>query len=92
MHAVRRVHPGEVHLEEVRRDAPGEDEVIVDVLYAGVNPFDMQVLRGEIGDSSRPITLGAEATGRVGETLVQVSGGGLGVAWGRPATAPTRLR
>jgi NADPH2:quinone reductase len=45
-----------------------------------VNPFDAQVLRGEIGVGSRVLTLGAEGSGTVEGRPVQVSGAGLGVA------------
>ena len=84
MQAVQRLSAGVVDVRDVELGVVGDDEVLVDVLYAGVNPFDMQVLRGEIGDPSRELTLGAEATGTVGGVLVQVSGGGLGA--GRDGT------
>lgn len=79
MRAVRRQSPGVVEIVDVPNVRAGTDDVVVDVLYAGVNPFDMQVLRGQIG-GSRPLTLGAEATGLLDGQPVQVSGGGLGAA------------
>ena len=76
MRAVRRTSPGTVEVREVEAGNPGPGEVLVDVEYAGVNPFDAQVLRGEIGpDPAAELTLGAEATGRLDGRLVLVSGG-----------------
>lgn len=84
MRAIQRVQPGRAELREVAQPIPGDDDVRVDVLYAAINPFDLQVLRGEVGSSDQPITLGSEATGLVGTDLVQISGGGIGV--NRPGT------
>lgn len=76
MRAVRRTSPGTVAVRDVEAGTPGPGEVLVDVVYAAVNPFDAQVLRGEIGpDPAAELTLGAEATGRVDGRLVLVSGG-----------------
>lgn len=81
MRAVRRTSPGTVEVGDAEVGTPGPGEVLVDVEYAGVNPFDAQVLRGEIGpDPEAPLTLGAEATGRLDGRLVLVTGGGLGAA------------
>lgn len=81
MIAVRRVEPGKVSVEEVPEPEPGPDDVVVDIAYAAVNPFDMQVLRGQIGaDPTRRLTLGTEATGYLAGRPVLVSGGGLGVS------------
>lgn len=76
MRAVRRTSPGTVEVRDVEAGTPGPGEVLVDVEYAGVNPFDAQVLRGEIGPNPEAeMTLGAEATGRLDGRLVLVSGG-----------------
>ena len=76
MRAVRRTRPGVAEVRDVEAGTPGPDEVVVDVEYAGVNPFDAQVLRGEIGpDPLAELTLGAEAPGRLDGRLVRVSGG-----------------
>ena len=100
MRAFQRTRPGHAELRQVSKSDPAEGDVLVEVRYAGVNPFDMQVLRGEIGPASdQPLTLGAEATGTVDGELVQVSGGGLGVTRAGtfvdhvivPRTAVTRL-
>lgn len=76
MRAVRRTSPGTVEVRDVELGPPGVGEVVVEVEYAGMNPFDAQVLRGEIGpDPEAEMTLGAEATGRLDGRLVLVSGG-----------------
>lgn len=81
MRAVRRIRPGVVEVTDVGVSRPLDDEVLVEVEYAGVNPFDVQVSRGEIGPRPDvPLTLGAEATGLVDGRLVLVTGGGLGSA------------
>lgn len=85
MTAVRRIARGVVDVTDVPVPGAGEGEVLVRVRHAGVNPFDFQVLRGEIGaDPYRVLTLGAEAVGEVDGRLVQVSGLGLGA--GRDGT------
>jgi NADPH2:quinone reductase len=76
MRALRRTAPGTIELCEIPEAEAAEGEILVDVLYSSVNPFDVQVMRGEIGrDASRPLTLGAECTGLVDGELVFVSGG-----------------
>lgn len=81
MKALRRTSPGHLEVQEVPAPAEASDgEVLVDMAFAAVNPFDAQVLRGEIGDGSTVITLGAEGAGTVEGRPVQVSGGGLGVS------------
>jgi NADPH2:quinone reductase len=73
--AVRRTSPGTVEVCDVEVGTAGSGEVLVDVEYAGVNPFDAQVLRGEIGPNPNDVlTLGAEACGRLDGRLVLVSG------------------
>jgi NADPH2:quinone reductase len=84
MQAAQRNDKSEVHLVELSAPEAADGEVVIDVIYAGVNPFDMQVLRGQIGDPTATLTLGAEATGRLDGKLVHVSGGGLGAV--RPGT------
>ena len=78
MRAVRRIELGRAEVVETAVGSPGEDEVLIDVMYAAVNPFDIQVLEGDIGQQASPLTLGAECTGLWDGRLVQVSGGGLG--------------
>lgn len=80
MKALRRTSPGRLEVQDVfAPDGASDGEVLVDMAFAAVNPFDAQVLRGEIGDGSTVITLGAEGAGTVDGRPVQVSGGGLGV-------------
>ena len=80
MRAVKRIRPGIIEVCDVPEGVPGPDELLVEILYSGVNPLDVQVLRGDMGDSTQRLTLGAEATGTLEGELVQVSGAGLGVA------------
>lgn len=77
MLAIRRTHDNDLEVVEVEKPTPGPDEVLVQVAYASVNPFDLQVLAGGIG-SGGSLTLGAEATGFVDGAPVHVSGSGLG--------------
>lgn len=77
MLAARRVKANQMEIVEVDQPVPGEGEVLVKVAYAGVNPFDVQVLSGQIG-GVHELTLGAEATGYVDGNPVHVSGSGLG--------------
>lgn len=77
MLAIRRTPDNELEVVEVEKPTPGAGEVLVQVAYASVNPFDLQVLAGGIG-SGGSMTLGAEATGYVDGAPVHVSGSGLG--------------
>ncbi|WP_110208207.1 quinone oxidoreductase family protein [Nocardioides daejeonensis] len=79
MTALRRTAPGSLEALSVPRPI-AEDDVLVEVTYAAVNPFDAQVLRGEIGDPTTVLTLGAEGAGLLDGQPVQISGAGLGVA------------
>lgn len=78
MRAARRIALGKARVEETSLAAPGPAELVVDVLHAAVNPFDLQVLDGDIGPGTMPLTLGAECVGRLDGDLVLVSGSGLG--------------
>lgn len=78
MLAARRTSTDHLEVLEVPHPVVGTDEVIVDMLYAAVNPFDAQVLRGKIGPQGKILTLGSEGTGLLEGKLVQVSGGGVG--------------
>jgi len=81
MRALRRIRPGTVEVVDVEPRSPAPGEVLVEIDYAGVNPFDVQVSRGEIGPHpDEPVTLGAEAVGRIDGRPVLVTGGGLGSA------------
>lgn len=79
MRAIRRTGPGVMSVVDVDEPVAGAGEVIVEVDLAGVNPFDAQVLRGQIGaDPAVPLTLGAEGVGTIDGERVLVIGGGLG--------------
>lgn len=81
MTALRRTAPGQIQNHEVPRpDGVADDEFLVEMTFASVNPFDAQVMRGEIGNPAQVLTLGAEGAGIVDGRPVQVSGSGLGVA------------
>lgn len=81
MRAIRRTAPGSWEFGEVPTPTPGAGESLVQMVHAAINPFDLQVLRGEIGGSpTDSMTLGAEGVGLVDGRLVQVSGRGLGAS------------
>lgn len=84
MLAARRTALGKLDIVEVNDPLVAEDEVEVEMRLASVNPFDAQVLRGQIGDPTKLITLGAEGIGLLDGQPVHVSGGGLGA--GRDGT------
>ena len=82
-------------VEEVELAAPGEDEVVVEMAYGGVNPVDRYVAEGRMApDGPLPRTLGMEGTGRVvGDGRpVLVQGRGLGAkregTWAERMVAP----
>lgn len=63
-----RLHPGEVHLriEDVAVPEPRSDQVLVEVVAAGVCHSDLHVLDGMFADVMRlPVTMGHEIAGRV---------------------------
>ena len=71
-----RVHefgPPEVMiLEEVTQPQPGQDEILIDVRAAGVNPVDTYIRSGRYGDRNFPFTPGLDAAGvvvEVGDTI-----------------------
>lgn len=68
-------------VEDAGLPAPGADEVVVEMAFAGVNPVDRYVAEGRVApDGPVPRTIGSEGTGRViGEGRpVLVHGEGLG--------------
>lgn len=85
----RRTTVGQIDMVEVDDPIPGDDEVVVDLRFAGVNPFDAQVLNGRIGNASHPLILGAEGTGSLDCEPVYVSGAGLGAT--RDGTYATKV-
>jgi NADPH2:quinone reductase len=82
-------------VEEVELPAAGDDDVVVDMAFAGVNPVDRYAAEGRVApDGPLPRTLGMEGTGRVAEDgrAVLVHGRGLGAkrdgAWAERVVAP----
>jgi len=92
-------HGKPLAVTEVDLPEPRPDEVVVDMLYGGVNPVDRYRAAGSVdGTSPLPRTLGAEGTGTVDGRLVAVFGHGVGTTrdgvWAQ-ASAPSdadRLR
>ncbi len=92
--AVRLLRHGEpLVVEEVELPAPGSDEVLFEIAYAGVNPVDRYAALGRVAaDGPLPRTLGGEASGTVdGRPAVAVSHG-LGATrdglWAERAVVP----
>jgi NADPH:quinone reductase len=82
-----------LEIEEIQLQAPGEDEVRVDLHYGGVNPIDRYNAEGQVNpDTPRPRTLGGEAAGELEGRPVLVAGEGLGFVrdgvWSQAAVVP----
>ena len=82
-------------VEDVDLPAPGEDDVVVEMAFAGVNPVDRYVADGRVApDGPLPRTLGSEGAGHVvGDGRpVLVQGRGLGArrngVWAEQVTVP----
>ena len=80
-------------VEETRLPEPSDDELLVALEYAGVNPVDTYVAAGQVApDGPLPRTLGGEAAGSVGGRPVVVAGEGLGAVrdgvWAEAAVVP----
>ena len=79
--------------EQVELPTPGEDDVLVDLSFAGVNPIDSYMAQGRVApDAPLPRTLGNEAAGSIDGRQVLVAGEGLGAArdgvWAQAAVVP----
>lgn len=86
-------HGRPLQIEEVELPAPGEDEVLVELAFGGVNPVDMYTAQGRVApDGPLPRTLGSEAAGTAEGRPVLVAGEGLGRTrdgvWARAAVVP----
>lgn len=88
-------HGKPLMVEEVDTPAPGNDEVVVEMAYAGVNPIDRYIAEGRVApDVSLPRTIGMEGVGRrAGDGQpVLVHGGGLATkrdgTWAERVVAP----
>jgi NADPH:quinone reductase len=78
--AVRLIEVGTpLEVQQIELPKPADDEVLVELAYAGVNPVDGYNAAGKVAaDGPLPRTLGAEAAGHVDGTPVVVAGRGLG--------------
>jgi NADPH:quinone reductase len=92
--AARLVQHGQpLQVEELELGEPGDQEVILDVAYSGVNPVDMYGALGLVApDAPVPRTLGTEGAGIVEGRRVMVRGYGLGTIrdglWASAAIVP----
>src|SRR5438046_2304311 len=72
-------HGKPLAVEQIELPTPSDDEVLVELAYAGVNPVDRYNALGSVAaDGPVPRTLGAEASGHADGVAVVVSGNGLG--------------
>jgi NADPH2:quinone reductase len=86
-------HGRPLQVESVDLPDPGDDEVLVELEFAGVNPVDRYTAEGRVApDAPLPRTLGGEAAGAVDGRSVMVAGGGLGATrdgvWAQAAVVP----
>src|SRR5882672_8974126 len=72
---------GTLQLDEIPDPQPGEDDHLVEIAFASVNPLDVWITQGSIGAAAAnlPWIPGTEATGHIAGRAVLVRGGGLGV-------------
>ncbi len=80
-------------IEQVELPTPGQDDVLVDLSFAGVNPIDSYMAQSRVApDGPLPRTLGSEAAGSIDGRPVLVAGEGLGAArdglWAHAAVVP----
>jgi NADPH:quinone reductase len=72
-------HGKPLEVQQIELATPADDEVLVELAYAGVNPVDGYNAAGKVNaDGPLPRTLGAEAAGYVDRVPVVVAGRGLG--------------
>jgi len=86
-------HGAPLQVQAVPLAEPGDRDVVVEMVYAGVNPVDRYGATGTVAVGAPvPRTLGVEGVGRVGERWVVLHGHGLGTArdgvWAEAAVAP----
>jgi NADPH2:quinone reductase len=86
-------HGKPLHVKEVELREPRDDEVLVELQFAGVNPIDRYVAEGRVAaDRLLPRTLGGEAAGTLDGRAVMVHGEGLGMmrdgVWAEAAVVP----
>ena len=86
-------HGRPLRVEEVPLGEPGDDEVVVDLAFGGINPVDTYIAAGRVAPNGPlPRTLGGEAAGFVDGRAVLVAGEQLGSArdglWAEAAIVP----
>jgi NADPH:quinone reductase len=86
-------HGGPLLVEDVELPPPRDDDVRVELAFAGVNPVDSYVAQGKVAaDGPLPRVLGGEASGHVDGRPVLVTGAGLGATrdglWASAANVP----
>jgi NADPH:quinone reductase len=92
--AARLVRHGQpLELQELEIGEPGDEEVLLEVAYGGVNPSDMYAAQGRTArDGPVPRTLGTEGSGTVDGRPVLVRGFGIGTMrdglWATAAIVP----
>src|SRR5260370_41879139 len=84
--AARLVERGKpLEIQDVDLREPGPDEVVVELLFAGVNPIDRSLAEGRgAPDAPLPRTPGSEGSGRLEGKPVLVFSSALGADRGRP--------
>jgi NADPH2:quinone reductase len=86
-------HGQPLRVDSVELPEPGEEEVRVELAFAGINPVDRYMAQGSVAPAaSLPRTLGSEGSGTVDGRPVLVAGGGLGAVrdgvWAQAAVVP----
>jgi NADPH:quinone reductase len=86
-------HGKPLRVQDVKLPAPGDDAVLVDLHFGGVNPIDYYIAEGRVNpDGPLPRTLGGEAAGELDGRPVLVAGEGLGAGrdglWAQAAVVP----
>ena len=86
-------HGQPLRVEELDVGEPGDQEVLVQLAFAGVNPIEMRAAQGQVApDAPVPRTLGTEGAGTVEGRRVMVRGYGVGTTrdglWATAAIVP----
>jgi NADPH:quinone reductase len=86
-------HGRPLRVQDVELPAAGDDAVLVNLHFGGVNPIDRYIAEGRVSpDGPLPRTLGGEAAGELDGRPVLVAGEGLGAGrdgvWAQAAVVP----
>jgi NADPH:quinone reductase len=86
-------HGKPLRVQDVELPTPGDDAVLVELHFGGINPIDHYIAEGRVNpDGPLPRTLGGEAAGELDGRPVLVAGEGLGAArdgvWAQAAVVP----